>query len=266
MQPFDQVAGAVARLRNAGIKNINMDLMYGLPGQTVDHVRTSAGMAASLAPNRFAVFGYAHVPWFKKHQRAIDEARLPGGQERLDQMDTARQTLVAHGYEPIGFDHFARPEDTLSKALHAGTLRRNFQGYTADTASVLIGFGASSIGALAQGFVQNEPDIKRYKEAVLAGRVPIVRGVAVSDDDRVVASVIEHLMCDFVVDLGLAEFGKGDFSSALSGLAPLQNDGLVEISGGRVTVTKTGKPYIRNIAACFDAYWDPSPTRHSRAV
>ncbi len=266
MQPFDQVAEVVAQLRDAGITSINMDLMYGLPGQTVAHVQKSAEMAAGLGPDRFAVFGYAHVPWFKKHMRAIDEGLLPGGQERLDQMAAARDTLVGYGYDPIGLDHFARPDDALSKAIQAGTLRRNFQGYTADPANVLIGFGASAIGSLPQGYVQNEPNIKHYKEAVLAGRLPIVRGVALSAEDREVASVIENLMCNFAVDLGEGSFAGTDFSRALSSLAPLQSDGLVVVTGNAVTVTDIGRPYIRNIAACFDAYWEPSATRHSRAV
>ncbi len=270
IQPFDQVVKLVGQLRDVGISSINMDLMYGLPGQTVEHVRKSAMMAASLKPDRFAVFGYAHVPWFKKNQRAIDEKLLPGGQERLDQADAARDTLVECGYDRIGLDHFAKPDDAMARAQKGGTLRRNFQGYTADPANILIGFGASSIGSFTSGFVQTEPNVKKYREAIFEGRLPIVRGLEFSGNDNLVGSIIEKLMCNFEIDLNDfdQETGraKDRFLPVLAALQPLQDDGLVEISCSVVKVTETGKPYIRNIAACFDEYWEKSSARHSRAV
>lgn len=270
IQPFDQIVGLVKKLRDAGISSINMDLMYGLPGQTVAHVRKSAVMTAALQPDRFAVFGYAHVPWFKKNQRAINEALLPGGQERLDQADAARDTLIECGYNRIGLDHFAKPDDAMARAQKAGTLRRNFQGYTADPANILIGFGASSIGSFTSGYVQTEPNVKKYREAIFEGRLPIVRGLEFAKNDSLVGSVIEKLMCNFEIDLsqiGPDSDSAGDgFRTALAALIPLQNDGLVEVSGSMVKVTETGKPYIRNIAACFDEYWETSSARHSRAV
>ncbi len=270
IQPFDQVRSVVDQLRKAGVDSINMDLMYGLPGQSVDHVRKSASMAASLEPDRFAVFGYAHVPWFKKHQRAIDKARLPEGQERLDQADAARTTLIEHGYEPIGIDHFAKPGDPLFKAYRGGHLRRNFQGYTVDPASALIGFGASSIGSFKEGYIQNEPHIGKYKEVVRSGKLPVVRGVVVSEADRRTRMVIERLMCDFEVDLqdmtDGVRCGTSTYLLVMSALEPLRKDGLVEIDHLVVRATPRGRPYIRNIAACFDMGLSEGEQRFSRVV
>jgi oxygen-independent coproporphyrinogen-3 oxidase len=270
IQPFDKVRSVVDQLRTAGVDSINMDLMYGLPGQSVAHVRKSASMCVSLEPDRFAVFGYAHVPWFKKHQRAIDEARLPDGQERLDQAEAARSTLIEHGYAPIGIDHFARPGDPLFKAQCSGRLRRNFQGYTVDPSDALIGFGASSIGSFEAGYIQNEPHIGKYKEAIRRGELPVTRGVVVSETERRTRAVIERLMCDFEVDL--KEMANGTscstktFLPVLSALEPLRNDGLVEVEQFVVRATPEGRPYIRNIAACFDECLGTGEQRYSRVV
>ena len=270
IQPFDQVRSVVGQLRAAGVSGINMDLMYGLPGQSVSHVRKSVSMCASLEPDRLAVFGYAHVPWFKKHQRAIDVSRLPGGQARLDQAEAARSTLIDFGYAPIGIDHFAKPGDPLFIANSTGRLRRNFQGYTVDPASALIGFGASSIGSFDSGYVQNEPHIGRYKEAVKRGELPVTRGIVVTETERRTRAVIERLMCDFEVDLREmaddTDCGVESFLPALSALEPLRNDGLVEVDQLFVKTTPKGRPYIRNIAACFDEYQGKTEQRYSRVV
>src|SRR5262249_43170629 len=170
LQPFTQIEQAVAALRAAGVANINMDLMYGLPRQTVGDAIRSAELAASLKPARLALFGYAHVPWLKPHQRLIDEAALPGAGERMAQMHAAAETLEECGYVAIGLDHFASPGDDLWRAACTRRLHRNFQGYTTDPADGLIGLGASSIGRLPQGYVQNAPDIGAYARAIEAGR------------------------------------------------------------------------------------------------
>jgi oxygen-independent coproporphyrinogen-3 oxidase len=270
IQPFDKVHSVVDQLRSAGIDSINMDLMYGLPAQTVDHVHKSASMCASLEPDRFAVFGYAHVPWFKKHQRAIDETRLPGGQERLDQAEEVRNTLTGCGYAPIGIDHFAKPGDPLFKAHDSGRLRRNFQGYTVDPASALIGFGASSIGNFREGYIQNEPHLGKYKAAISRGELPVTRGIIVSGAQRRTRAVIERLMCNFEVDLrelaNDTNCSVESFESALAALEPLRNDGLVEIEPLKVRSTPMGRPYVRNIAACFDDSLGNAEQRYSRVV
>ncbi len=270
IQPFDLVQGVVEQLRAAGVDGINMDLMYGLPGQSVAHVRKSASMCAALEPDRFAVFGYAHVPWFKKHQRTIDEARLPGGQERLDQAEAARATLIDFGYAPIGIDHFAKPGDSLFKAHDEDRLRRNFQGYTVDPASALIGFGASSIGSFQAGYIQNEPHLGRYRDAVKSGGLPVVRGVVLSPSERRTRAVIERLMCNYEVDLRQIDDALncevGMYPAAISKLKPLCEDGIVEVDLPIVRATPRGRPYIRNIAACFDEHHGKSEQRFSRVV
>ena len=270
IQPFDMVRGVVEQLRAAGVTGINMDLMYGLPDQTLAHIVKSATMCASLEPDRLAVFGYAHVPWFKKHQRAIDESSLPDGQERLDQAEAARGTLIDFGYAPIGIDHFAKPGDPLFKAHESGRLRRNFQGYTVDPASALIGFGASSIGSFQAGYIQNEPHLGRYRDAVKSGGLPVVRGVVVSQSERRTRSVIEQLMCNYEVNLKQiadeVNCSVSVFMPAISNLEPLCADGIVEVEPSLVRATPKGRPYIRNIAACFDEHYGKSEQRFSRAV
>ena len=170
IQPFTMVKRAVETLRDAGIGSINLDLMYGLPRQTVDGVRQTAIMADELKPQRIAVFGYAHVPWFRPQQRLIDTAHLPGAPQRLAQAEAAHGILVQMGYQAIGLDHYARPDDPLTPAAKTGRLHRNFQGYTVDDADALVGFGASAISRLPQGFAQNAPDVAGYSRAITAQR------------------------------------------------------------------------------------------------
>ncbi len=270
VQPFDVVARCVDMLRAQGIEAINLDLMYGLPCQSVADVVRTADLAASLMPSRLAIFGYAHVPWFKTHQRLIDAATLPGAGERLEQADAATRALIAQGYEVIGLDHFARPDDPMAIAAREGTLRRNFQGYTTDVADALLGLGASSIGRLPKGFVQNAPDVGNWRRAIEEGRLPVVRGVAFSVDDHVRGGVIERLMCDFAVDFGAAAeaaYGHAEaLDDALPELEALQRDGVLALDGRRVRLTEAGRPFMRLAAAAFDSYLRRSAARHSVAV
>ncbi len=274
VQPFEQTREAVERLRAAGIGAINLDLMYGLPGQTEAHCRHSAELALSLRPDRLAVFGYAHVPWMKSHQKMIDEAALPDAIARWRQFAVISQTLVAGGQQAIGLDHFARAEDAMAVAQRAGRLRRNFQGYTTDESEVLLGFGASAIGALPEGYVQNSPDYHKYESAIAAGRPATTRGLALTAEDRLRRDLIERLMCDLTVDLEpiTARHGAAadHFDTALAGLAGLAADGLVTIAGRRITVPESARPLVRLAAAAFDPYLVPSQesgaAKHSRAI
>ena len=274
VQPFDQTALAVEWLHAAGIRAINVDLMYGLPAQTVTHCRRSVELALELKPDRLAVFGYAHVPWMKKHQRLINEAMLPDGITRWRQFAAISEMLVDAGYQAIGLDHFAVPSDELAVAQRAGELRRNFQGYTTDTADVLIGFGASAIGALPQGYFQNAPDFQAYEDAITAGRLAVARGLALTAEDRLRRDLIERLMCDLAVDLNQITARHGvaadHFDAELSGLARLAADGLVVVDGRRVIVPEAARPLIRIAASVFDPYLLPSQdsgvAKHSRAI
>ncbi len=266
VQPFEMVERAAETLRDAGIESLNIDLMYGLPGQGTREAARSAELSASLNPQRLALFGYAHVPWFKTHQRLIAEAELPGVEARLEQAQVAAETLQSFGYQLIGLDHFALPGDELAIAAAEHRLHRNFQGYTADDAGALIGLGASAIGKLPQGFVQNAPDLAGYLRSVGGGRFATVKGLALSDDDRLRGRIIERLMCDLEVDLDTVAGGAAVFADELAALAPLADDGLLTISGARVAISERGRPYVRIAAAAFDAYLKTGQKRHSVAV
>jgi oxygen-independent coproporphyrinogen-3 oxidase len=271
VQSFETVRNAVAMLAEVGITKINFDLMYGLPRQTVDGIRETVRQAHALSPGRLAVFGYAHVPWMKPHQRLIDEAALPDFAERRAQAAAAHAALVELGYQPIGLDHYARRDDELAAAARNGHIHRNFQGYTTDKADALIGLGASAIGRLPLGYVQNAPDIAGYSRAIADGRFATVRGLAISADDRLRARVIERLMCDMSIDLDAvaneAGFGRRDyFADELERLTPFERDGLVAIEGHRIKVTEKGRPFVRILAAAFDVYLQEKPGRHSMAV
>lgn len=270
IQPYEVTARVIEWLRAAGVSAINMDLCYGLPYQTVDSLLDTLDKAAALRPARIALFGYAHVPWMKPHQRLIPDASLPGIAERWAQYEAASARLADHGYVAIGLDHFALPDDPMARACGAGTLHRNFQGYTTDDAPVLIGLGASAIGALPQGYVANELDIGRYKARVRAGELPVARGIAVTDEDGLRRAVIERLMCDMGVDLDEVAAHHGaapdTFETELERLSPLEADGLVTRNGHRLAMTEEGKPLVRAVCAVFDTYLARGEARHSKAV
>lgn len=269
-QPFEVVQRVCDWLRAAGITAINLDLMYGLPMQTVATVRAMVERALGLHPSRIALFGYAHVPWMRSHQRLIDEAALPSVRDRLDQVAAATEALTAAGYRAIGLDHFARADDSLATAAAAGRLRRNFQGYTTDDAPVLIGLGASAIGSLPAGYVQNAAPLEQYRTAINDGAFATVRGRATDTDDRVRREVIERLMCDLGVDVAAVcarhRVAPTYLDHALMRVRALAEDGLVRIDGRRIDVTASGRPFARVIAAAFDRYLQTGQGRHSHAV
>ncbi|SON58314.1 Oxygen-independent coproporphyrinogen-III oxidase [Hartmannibacter diazotrophicus] len=269
MQPFSVVEAAMAALRRARIHTINLDLMYGLPGQTDASIRKTAMQAAGLAPARMSLFGYAHVPWFKANQKLIDERLLPGPEDRRRLSEIARTTIDAFGYEAIGIDHFARPDDALAIALKDRTLRRNFQGYTTDKAETLIGLGLSSIGKLPRGYVQTTTDMKAYAMAIEAGRFATVKGRPLSVDDRARADVIEELLCFFDADCGgIARshgLDEGYFDEDFRALAPLESDGYVRIVNRRVAITRDAAALARLVASHFDSYLGAGG-RHSTAT
>lgn len=269
VQPFDMTRQASERLRAAGVQALNFDLMYGLPYQGLNDVKQTASLAADLRPDRISVFGYAHVPWMKKHQRMIDAAALPGAEARLAQAELAARVLSLKGYRAVGLDHFALPSDPLFQVAAEGRLRRNFQGYTTDQAEVLLGLGVSAIGSLPQGYAQNEKDLVAYGKALRADALPVCRGVTVTAEDRLRRAIIQSLMCDFAVDLTAAANDQGlagfDFAEDLARLAPFSEEGLVQVKGSHLQVTREGKQALRLIAACFDAYLGEG-ARYSQAV
>jgi len=245
VQPFAQVAEAVALFRRLGVGSINFDLIYGLPRQDAGSCIETVRQALELRPDRVAVFGYAHVPSFKPHQRRIDENALPSPAERLEQSHAIAQELAAAGYEPVGLDHYALPSDPLAVAARTGSLHRNFQGYTTDPCPTLIGLGASAISRLPGGFVQNEARIPGYQRRILGGGLATARTCALGADDSRRARIIEQLMCNYRADVG-------SFLSA--GLARLERDGLIRLRGSVVEVEPEARPLVRAVAAAFDAY------------
>ncbi len=269
IQPFEQVAAATNRLRQVGVDAVNFDLMYGLPGQTPENVAATAAAAVSLRPDRVAVFGYAHVPWMKKHQVMIDEATLADGDDRWAQAEAADAVLTAAGYIRIGLDHYALPGDGLATAAASGRLRRNFQGYTDDPAPVLVPIGPSAIGRFA-GFVQNAAATDAWSRAVEAGRLPVARALPVSAEDDLRAGVIERLMCDLMVDVGEECRSRGVepgvLDEAIAAASILQVDGLCRVEDRTVSIPAEARRLMRVVAACFDATLPAAERRHARAV
>ncbi|WP_417320398.1 oxygen-independent coproporphyrinogen III oxidase [Emcibacter sp.] len=243
--------------RTAGIEDINFDLIYGLPNQTQETIRETVLQTVFYRPSRIALFGYAHVPWMKKHQAMISAETLPGQIQRQAMFDQARKTLVDCGYQAIGLDHFALPGDSLIEALDDGLLRRNFQGYTADKADTLIGFGASAISSLPGGYAQNSTDMRVYRQSIEAGESPVVRGVAVSPQDILVRQLISDLMCYQQVDpeARLRESGLSyDFTREFRALADLTRAGYMDRKDSMYRITEAGRPYLRAICSVFDNY------------
>jgi oxygen-independent coproporphyrinogen-3 oxidase len=270
IQSFAETEAAAHALRRAGVGAINLDVLYGLPGQTVRSCRETIERCLELRPDRFAVFGYAHVVAFKKHQRLIDAAQLPDGRARHEQAVAIGEALLAAGYARVGFDHFALPTDRLARAAAEGMLRRNFQGYTTDACDTLLGFGASAIGRLPQGYVQNEVPVGTYCERIGRDGLATAKGYRLTADDRLRAEVIERLMCDLDVDVAevCARHGASPslFAEALPRLTQLAEDGIVAIDGTRIRVPEASRLLVRLVAAAFDAHIAPAGRAFSRAV
>lgn len=270
IQSEEETAQAVFLLREAGIPSLNIDLVYGLPHQSLASWEKTLDFALWLNPDRLAVFGYAHVPQFKKHQALISEAALPDIELRFQLAELARHVLCAHGYVAVGLDHFAKPHDPLAQAAASNSMTRNFQGYSTDNAAVLIGLGASAIGSLPEGYVQNLAAVPTYRAALAKGELPIARGVALSDADRLHRAIIEQLMCQLEVDLDQLseEFAapNTDFSDALEVLAPMAADGIIRFDRGKLIISPAWRSATRLVCAAFDQYLTRSPARHSVSV
>jgi oxygen-independent coproporphyrinogen-3 oxidase len=270
VQPYALVSEISGLLRKHGIADLNMDLIYGLPYQTTESVVETIDQAVTLQPRRISLFGYAHVPWMRKHQNLIPDEALPGMGERWSQYDAAQDRLTEHGYVAVGLDHFAAPDDEMAEALKNRTLHRNFQGYTTDTATTLLGFGASGIGWLPQGYVVNDGGIHAYQRMVHDGVLATARGRAIDDEDRLRRDVIERLMCDLEVDLASVCAPHGvdpsHFTAEVEAMKDLEDDGVLIRTGWHLRITDDGRPLVRAVAAKFDQYLKAGEQRHSKAV
>jgi oxygen-independent coproporphyrinogen-3 oxidase len=260
------VERTVDGLRAAGVAGINFDLIYGLPHQTVQTLLETIAHCERMRPDRIALFGYAHVPWMAKNQRMIPEDALPDAGARAAQASAAAAALVAAGYEAIGLDHFALPDDDLAIAARKGALHRNFQGYTTDTATTLIGLGATSISQTPKGYVQNIAETGAWARAVADGRLPVARGVAFSHEDRLRGRVIERIMCAGSVDLDAMGGPPGWWEAERATLDAMAADGIVTLDGSHLSLTPAGRGLCRVVAAVFDTYLGRAEARHSVAV
>jgi oxygen-independent coproporphyrinogen-3 oxidase len=275
-QSIEETLRAIDACRTAGFRSVNVDLIYGLPRQTLAGFLHTLNTIVLARPDRVAVYGYAHMPKNFKAQRQIDDHDLPDAAERLALLQVAIERLGAAGYRYIGLDHFALPEDDLSVALAAGTLQRNFMGYTTHAKCDLIGLGASSISHVGESYSQNYRDLPQWEAAVDQGRLPIARGLKLDDDDVVRAEVIQQLMCRGVIDRAQIETRfdldfDAYFAESIVRLLPLAADGLVEFDGSRIVATSRGRLMLRIIAMCFDRYLlnqseAEARPRHSRAL
>lgn len=274
-QSFEQTQKVVKRLRQIGIASINVDALYGLPLQTTDRLRDTLSKCVALEADRMALFGYAHIPWFKKHQRLINEADLPDNLMRFEQAEMAGHYLRNAGYHSIGIDHFAKPHDKLSVAAQNGKLHRNFQGYTTDNCKTLFGLGASSIGRLDGGYVQNLVATGQYQDRVAKGQLPTDKGVELSIDDKIRAYIIERLMCDFrICFTALEQHFNGNaeerqfqaYRTEATKMAAQDQFGLCQFSDNALSIPPQARAFARIVASGFDAYYQKETAQYSKAV
>ena len=259
VQPEALIRNVYGWARELGFASINMDLIVGLPHQSVASFARTLDKVVPWAPDRFAIFAYAHVPWMKKHQKLISEEALPSFATRLDLQQMIHDRLGAAGYLNIGMDHYARPEDEIIKAQQSKTLWRNFQGYTTHKDCDIYAFGVSSISQTPDTYMQNEKNLKKYQERIGKGGLAVERGLKLTRDDQIRRDAITRIMCDLELDLPSfaaawnVDFA-GYFAEGLAELPPLAADGLIELEPTRIVVTDLGRLFLRNIAMCFDGY------------
>jgi oxygen-independent coproporphyrinogen-3 oxidase len=269
-QSFELTRDVVEALRATGVHSINIDALYGLPLQTTSRLRNTVEKVLSLSPDRIALFGYAHVPWMKTHQRMIDEKLLPDPTERFEQAQMAALMIIGAGYEAIGIDHFARPSDSLAKAARDGRLHRNFQGYTDDETAVRLGFGPSSIGSFDGGFVQNEVATGLYTSQINKGELALAKGLALSKEDKLYADIIEQLMCNFGISFAALKTRHGAAAAGAIALArhvaETDPDGLCKASKDDFRMSSEAKPLVRIVAARFDQWLASAPKQYSKVI
>ena len=259
IQSLEETRAVVEACREHGFRSLNIDLIYGLPKQTLAGFSRTLASVIEMRPDRVAVYGYAHLPEIFKPQRQIIAAELPSAATRLDLLRLSIEELGAAGYGYIGMDHFALPEDELVRAQHAGSLQRNFMGYTTHADCDLIGLGVSAISHIGRSFSQNFRELPAWEAAVRSGGPPVWRGLELDDDDVLRADVIQRLMCCGEIDLDAVESTHGVqferyFAAALEQLDALKRDGLVEIDARRIAATARGRLLLRSLAMCFDRY------------
>ncbi len=275
VQGVEQTLGIIEACRTHGFRSVNVDLIYGLPRQTLEGFERTLDTTLQVRPDRLAIYGYAHLPNLFRPQQRIHAEDLPSAEAKLHLLRLAIDKLGQAGYEYIGMDHFALPGDELARAQRDGGLHRNFMGYTTHAESDLVGLGVSAISHIGASFSQNPRDIGSWEQAIDDGRLPVWRGMRMDGDDVIRADVIQQLMCHGALDFQavgrrhVIDFATY-FADALERLAPLQADGLVEVDGSGLRATSRGRLLLRIIAMCFDRYLTPAgdaaAPRYSRTV
>jgi oxygen-independent coproporphyrinogen-3 oxidase len=273
IQPQAMTEEVLGWVRELGFSSINFDLIYGLPHQTVASFNRTLDIVLSLKPDRLAVFSYAHVPWVKPAQKILEQKILPSAEVKLQLLKTVIERLTAEDrYVYIGMDHFARPGDELAVAQRRKELQRNFQGYSTRGGADIYSFGMSAISQIPDAYWQNEKELPKYYGALDAGRSPLARGYVVSDEDKARRDTIMRIMCDLALDYAAMSRRLGfnfttHFERELDSLSAFEADGLVQRTPSGLTVTDTGRLFIRNIAMCFDNTLAPASERkHSRTI
>jgi oxygen-independent coproporphyrinogen-3 oxidase len=267
VQSLEQTAALVEHARRRGFHGINVDLIYGLPLQTPESFERTVDSVIALGVDRTAVYSFAFVPWVRGNQKKLDDDQLPSPETKIALFALARERFLRAGYDAIGMDHFARPDDELARARREGRLRRNFQGYTVIPGDDVLGLGISAIGDVRGAYVQNEKKLSTYEEAVRAGVLPVARGVARSADDDIRRTVIHELMCNFRVDMDAIERAYGIdfrayFAADLGELERHAREDMVRVSDRMIEATAVGELFVRNLAMCFDRY---QRERHANA-
>lgn len=271
-QPHELNVRAVSWLRDAGFESINVDLIYGLPRQTPELFARTIDDVLALSPDRLSVFSYAHVPWLKPAQRIFETRKeLPEAAAKLAMFAMAHAKLTAAGYVDIGLDHFARPDDELAVAQRRGTLHRNFQGYSTAGGASLYGFGVTSISSTSGTYRQNLKDIGKWRSAVIAGNLPVERGLVLAEEDRRRRTLIMRLMCDRRIDFAALSDNlgidvAGVYAAEIESMSDLEADGIIIRSHAGIEVTPRGAPLLRVIAMRFDATFQPGAHHHSQTV
>lgn len=259
VQTLEQITGIVEAVRGAGASSVSFDLIYGLPKQTVDGFRSTLENVIELKPDRIALYHYAHMPDRIASQRLINDDDLPSSQEKMAIFELAHQKLTQAGYQYLGMDHFALPEDSLAKAMNEGSIQRNFQGYSTHKGCDLIGLGVSAISHVDRCFAQNATDLKTYRTCLDNGALPIIKGLEMQKDDIIRAEVIQKIMCHGQInwhDLEIQHdiIAQQYFYSEIQKLNRFHNDGLIENISGGFQVTEKGRYFLRPIAMLFDNY------------
>lgn len=266
IQPYDQVKELMGLARQIGFQSVNVDLIYGLPKQSVKSFGRTIEQVASLKPDRIAMYGYAHLPARFKPQRRIHDADLPRGEDRLGMLSSAIDQFIASGYRYIGMDHFALPDDPLSVAKRQGLLHRNFQGYSTQADCDLIGLGVSSISKIGATYAQNAKTLEEYSDSVSRGELPIVKGFMLSRDDILRRSVIMAIMChgrlvyESVEIAHLVDF-RSYFAQELQDLKQFEQEGLLMLQSDGFELTELGWYFVRSVAMAFDQYVRRDQTR-----